>query len=641
MSTEGFNRKLTAILSADVVGYSRLMGDDEELTIRTLTGHREMMSALIEKHRGRVIDSPGDNLLAAFSSVTQAVECAVEIQREMAERNEELPDDRKMEYRIGVNLGDVIEEGDRIYGDGVNIAARLESLAEPGGICISSFVYNQIKNRLKLEYEFIGDQTVKNIKEPVPVYRVLSFPAAAAHRVIKAKEIAEKSWRNRIIIAVASVVVIFAALALWNFYLRGPSIEPASVERMAYPLPDKPSIAVLPFTNMSGDPEQEYIGDGLSENIISALSVSSNIFIMARNSTFAYKGTPVTIRQVAEDLGVQYVLEGSVQKSGDQLRVTAQFIDALSGHHLWSEVYDREMKNLFELQDEITKKIVVSLQVELGGGEDTRISAKSTDNLEAWKHYIKGVELLFKFIKEDNVKAREHLEAAIEFDPDFVAALSVLAITHFWDMLMEWSDSPSNSLNRAFELALQAVELDEQDPAAHAVLGYIYLNKRQHEKSITELKRAITLNPNYAEGNAFLARTMFFSGRFDEALTLMNKAFRLNPNLHPTYLATLAKIYIFLGRYEEALEVCNEMEELASRGKISPLVPPLILSWVYAEIGREEEARACMAEVLKIVPVGALEAIKRGNPFKNPAHLQRTLDARRKAGLPDAPSTVP
>jgi adenylate cyclase len=321
MTPNGLQRKLTAILSADVKGYSRLMREDENGTVRLLKTCREILFNLITTHRGRVVDSPGDNVLAEFASVVDAVRCAVEIQEELAERNAEVPDAQKMEYRIGVNLGDVIQEGERIYGDGVNVAARLESLAEPGGICITGIAYDQVKKKLNLEYQFVGEKSLKNIGEPVEVYRVLPVPDATAHRVIKAK-----------------------------------------VERMAFPLPEKPSIAVLPFTNMSGDPAQEYIGDGISENIITALSVGSGMFVIARNSTFTYKGRPLRVQQVAEELGVRYVLEGSVQKSVNRLRVTAQLIDAVSGHHLWSQKHDRKMGELFHLQDETTKKIVVSLQ---------------------------------------------------------------------------------------------------------------------------------------------------------------------------------------------------------------------------------------------------------------------------------------
>jgi adenylate cyclase len=633
MNTEGFRRKLTAVFSADVVGYSRLMGEDEAATVKTLETYKGVMFSLIKQHRGAVVDSPGDNLLAEFGSVVDAVQCAVSIQKELQTRNADLPENRRMAFRIGINLGDVIEEDDRIYGDGVNIAARLEALADPGGICVSKTDFDHIESKLPLGYEFLGEQTVKNIPRPIGAYRVLMEPRVTAAKGVEEKK-AIPFWRRRAALSVGiTLILAIVAVLYWNFYLRGPSIEPASVERMAYPLPDKPSIAVLPFTNMSGDPEQEYIGDGLSENIISALSVSSKMFVMSRSATFTYKEKPVKPQQVAEDLGVQYVLEGSIVKSGDRLRVTAQLIDALAGHHLWAEVYDREMRDLFELQDEITKKIVVSIGVELVSGEDLRLAAKSTDNLEAWKRYIKGAELFFKNNAEDNAKAREYLEAALDLDPEHDVAIGVLAATHLVDGIYGWSDSPLTSMNRAYELAQKAVELNEQSGGAHMIMGLIFLYQRQHEKAIFEGKRAITLNPNYAYGHIMLAGAMYYSGRFDEAITLTKKAFRLNPYLRPRYLESLVRSYIFLGRYEEALEICNQLEEGAEKA--------FLYSWIYQELGREEEARAYMAEGLKMQPDRSLEFFKSAFPFENPAHLQRVLDAYRKAGMPEkAPGTV-
>jgi adenylate cyclase len=644
MTEERVKRKISAILSADVAGYSRLMGEDEVSTVRTLEAYRKVMSDLIEQFRGRVVDSPGDNLLSEFSSVVDAVQCAVEIHEVIRAKNEELPEDRRMLFRIGVNLGDVIEEGDRIYGDGVNIAARLEGLAEAGGICISGSAHEQIENKLALGYEYLGEHTVKNIAKPVKVYRVPMGPKAVTSKEEDEKRTKLKTWQWTALGAAGAIIVIIGALAIWNSYLRGPSIEPASIEKMAYPLPDKPSIAVLPFTNMSGDPEQDYIGDGLSENIISALSVSSQIFVIASNSTFTYKGKPVKVQQVAEDLGVQYVLEGSILKSGDRLRVTAQLIDALSGHHLWSEVYDRKMKELFELLDEITKKIMVSLQVELTSlGEDARLFAKFTENLEAWKHFMKGKELYEHYTNEDNAKAREHFETALELDPQYVSAMSHLGWTHWLDFVMGWSDSPSASENRAFELAQKAVELDDQDPLAHGLLGYVFLYQRQHEKAIFEGTRAISLSPNFALGYGLLGYMMSYCGQFGEAITMLKKGYRLNPNLDPSFLYNLSGSYIFLERYEKALETCNEMEEHVLNGRLGELkfFPPLYSSWVYQELGREEEARAYMAEALKRKPDLSLEWLKEVSPYKNPAHLQRMLDAFRKAGMPEkAPGAV-
>jgi len=343
MAEERAKRKLSAILSADVKGYSRLMGEDELATIETLKNYREIMVALVNKFRGRVVDSPGDNVLAEFSSVVDALECSVEIQKELKQKNEELAENRRMEFRIGVNLGDVVEDGERIYGDGVNIAARVESLAEGGGICISGTAFDQIGKKLALGYQYLGEQTVKNIEKPVRIYRVLMEPEAVG-RVIGQERPRPRPWRNAVMAAVVALVLVAAALTVWNFYFRAPRIEPASVERMAFPLPDKPSIAVLPFVNMSDDPKQEYFSDGLTEEIITALSKIPKMFVIARNSTFTYKGKPVKVQQVAEELGVRYVLEGMVRIAGDRMRITVQLIDAMTGNHLWAERYDRELK---------------------------------------------------------------------------------------------------------------------------------------------------------------------------------------------------------------------------------------------------------------------------------------------------------
>jgi adenylate cyclase len=451
MSSQEFERKLTAILSADVAGYSRLMGEDEDFTIKTLTGHREMMAALIREHKGRVVDSPGDNLLAVFSSVTRAVNCAVEIQREMAERNEELPDDRKMEYRIGVNLGDVIEEGDRIYGDGVNIAARLESLSEPGGICISGFVYNQLKNRLKLEYEYLGEQSVKNIKEPVPVYRVLSFPGAAAHRVIEAKKAAQE-------------------------------------EKMALPLPDKPSIAVLPFDNLSKNPDQEYLADGITDQIITGLSMMPYIFVIARNSSFIYKGTPVKVQQVAEELGVQYVLEGSVQQSGNRIRVTAQLVDALTGHHVWSERYDRVLEDIFTVQDEIMMNITRSMDSSLVGPKRLK-EMHTPQSVEAYFKILKGLDLAYHFNKDDNLLARELYQEAMSLDPEYGHAYEFLGWTYHHEAVFGWSDDWAGSLRQAEKFGEKAIALG--DTLAHELLMRVYSLQGKNNKAIAEAEKLL------------------------------------------------------------------------------------------------------------------------------------------------------
>ncbi|MBK5101537.1 MAG: tetratricopeptide repeat protein [Desulfobacteraceae bacterium] len=623
MAEEKFRRKLTAILSADVAGYSRLMGEDEEATVRTLTSYREIMGTLIQKHQGRVVDSPGDNLLAEFASVLDAVRSAVEIQEELKARNAQLPDDRKMEFRIGINLGDVIEEGERIYGDGVNIAARVEGLAEPGGICISGTVYEHIKDKLALWEEYLGEHAVKNIKEPVRIYRVRMEPGPEAPKV--------PLWRRKTVLAGAlAVLVAIIGLGIWNFYFRPPPIERASVERMAYPLSDKPSIAVLPFTNMSEDTKQEYFSDGITEEIITGLSKMPQVFVIARNSTFTYKGKPVKIQQVSEELGVRYVLEGSFRKVGDRVRVTAQLIDATTGHHLWAERYDRDLKDIFALQDEITMKIMRALEVRLTEGQQARIEqAKGTDNLEAYVKILQGMEYFGRLNIEGNLLARQMAEEAIALDPEYSRPYRILALTHMMDTRYGSSKSPRESLARAEELAQKALSLDDSDPCSHDVLSFIYLLKREHERAIAEGERSVALDPNGADGHANLGMSLCFAGRLEQSVASFKKAIRLNPFAPSAYFHCLGHAYRMMGRYGEAIAAYKK----ALHRKPNNLFALTGLAATYSLSGREEEAHAAAAKVLGIHPKFSVEGFAKTTPFKNQADTERFIDTLRKAGL--------
>jgi len=418
MTAEKFKRKLTAILSADVKGYSRLMGEDEEGTLRTLNAYLEVITGCIHKHQGRVVNTAGDSILAEFASVVDAVRCAVEVQNELKSRNANLPENHRMEFRIGINLGDVVEEKGTIYGDGVNVAARMESLAEAGGICISGIVYDQIEKKLSLSYEFLGEQTVKNIEKPVWVYRILMEPSVIVTQVAPEKKAKSRKWQRLAISLGVVLIVVVAAVAIWRFYLRPtPPREVASREKMAYPLPDKPSIAVLPFAYTGGDSKYEYLSDGITDDVITALSKSSQLFVIGRNSTFTYKGKPVKFQQVSEEMGVRYVLEGSLQLSGERVRITAQLIDALTGYHLFSERYDRELKDIFATQDEITMKILTATRVTLTQGEEARMFAKGTKNLEAYLKLLQAREHHEIFTKESQALARQLAEEAIALDP--------------------------------------------------------------------------------------------------------------------------------------------------------------------------------------------------------------------------------
>jgi adenylate cyclase len=625
MAEEGFKRKLTTILSADVVGYSRLMEDNEEATIQTLNTYRDTMSTLVEQHGGRVVDMTGDNLMAEFSSVVDAVKCAVETQKEMSERNADLPENRRMLFRIGVNLGDIVEEDDRIYGDGVNIAARLEGLAEGGGICISGTAYDQLKNKLELGYQYLGEHSVKNIATPVRVYKVLMEPEAVG------KIIGEKRKTKRWM-AVAVAAVILIGLAGWYLYLEQTKrVEPASVEKMAYPLPDKPSIAVLPFTNLSSEKDQEYLCDGLSEEIIDGLAKNDRLFVIARNSSFTYKGKPTKIKEVAEDLGVRYVLEGSIQKAGGRVRITAQLIDALSGHHLFTERYDRQLKDILTLQDEITMKVLTAVQVKLTKGEESHIFAKGTNNLDAYLKVIQARDLKGSIlIKERVEKAIQLCEEAIALDPNYAVAYSVLSTAYFDLVVIGGTDSPRESLRRAIELGKKAVALDESNPFAHACLAFPYMLLKEFDKAISEAKKSISLAPNYAVGYFALGTGLQMAGRPQEAIPVLQRCLRLSPvPVHSRVLGILADSYNALGHFKEAIATYERALHIYGPDE---LMTHLGLATAYARMGRENEARAEGAEVMRIDPEFSLERFIKSLPYDQ-SRKDSTADALRVAGL--------
>jgi len=589
MTTEKVKRKLTAILSADVKGYSRLMGEDEELTLRMLSAYKEVMGSLIQQYRGRVVGAAGDSVLAEFASVVDAVQCAVEIQQVLRAKNAMLPETRRMEFRIGINLGDVIEEGDTIYGDGVNIAARLEGLAEAGGICISGSAYEQIENKLPLRYDYLGEHAVKNIAKPVRVYKAQIEPEVAPSR---------------------------------------PPVEVASKEKMAFPMPDKPSIAVLPFVTMSRDPEQEYFSDGITEEIITALSKVPNLFVIARNSVFTYKGNPVKVKQVSEELGVRYVVEGSVRKIGGRVRIAAQLIDALTGHHLWAERYDRELRDIFALQDEITLKIITALQVKLTAGEMAHVMAKGAKNLDAFIKYMQAFDLLDKETKEGIAQAKKLLEEAIALDPEYPRLYMALAMTHVTDVWLSPAESSEQSLARAFELAQKAISLDDSNAAAYSVLGYIYAMKRQYDKAIAECKRGVFLDPNSADNFLRLGIALNWAGRAEEAIPYIQNAIRLNPLPDAEYFIPLAVAYRDSGQYEKAIEASKKVLQREPNNQFAYIH----MAVSYIRLGQEKEARAAAAEILRINPEFSLERYAKILPFPQPV-ADRIVEDLRKAGL--------
>jgi adenylate cyclase len=588
VTEERAKRKLSAILSADVKGYSRLMQEDELETVRTLEAYREMIAEVIRNYSGRVVDSPGDNVLAEFASVVDAVESAVEVQKDLEAKNAELPENRRMEFRIGINLGDVVVEGERIYGDGVNIAARIEGLAERGGICISRNVYEQVKNKLKLGYEYLGEHTVKNIAEPVRAYRIL---------------------------------------------MESNIDAPKKGERLK--VPEKPSIAVLPFDNISGDPEQEYFSDGITEEIITALSKIPKMLVIARNSTFTYKGKPVKVQQVGDELGVRYVLEGSVRKAGNRVRITAQLVDADTGHHLWAERYERDLKDIFALQDEITYKILTALQVTLTEGEQVRVWATRTDKLDAFLKYLQARRYAGLFTKDGNVFARQIAQEAINLDEKYSDPYVLVAWSHWFDARFGWTESPPESFKQAYLTTQKAQALDDSNPGVHILLGGLHLYQRQYEKAIAKGQRALALGPNDAEIHAIMAHILRFAGRFEEAIVLIQRALRLQPSYTSWYLGELAMCYYYVGRHEEAIRLAEEFFNLAdSRGeKFISYWYYAIVAMNYIRLGRDHEARAAAAEIIRLFPEYSLEWDRQFSVYKDLEHLERQHEDLRKAGL--------
>jgi adenylate cyclase len=604
------------------------MQEDEASTIVTLAESKELMANLIQQYQGRVVDAPGDNLLAEFGSVVDATECAVKIQQELNAKNAELPDNRKMPFRIGVNLGDVVEEADRIYGDGVNIAARLEGLAEPAGICISRTAYDHIKNKLELGYEYMGEHSVKNIAEPVRVYRVLMEPEAAG-KVIGEKRFLGRLSRRAAIATIIALIIVAGGVIGWNIYLHQTErIEPASLNKMAFPLPDKPSIAVLPFDNLSGDPEQEFLSDGISEGIITAIAKLPSMFVIARNSAFTYKGKPVKVQKVAEDLGVRYVLEGSLQKSGDKVRITAQLIDAINGKHLWAEKYDRDLTDLFSLQDEITMKILIALEVELTDGDRARLYA-DTNNFDAYVKGYKGYEAFSQYSKEGMIKARQLYQEAITLDSEYSTPYMGIGWTHMMDARFGWTESRRESTEKALEMAQKANAVDKKHIAGSGLLAYIYRQKRQYEKAIAEIERWIELDPNNASAYSSLAGILYALGKGEETIATARKAIRLDPIASGSYYYNLGMGFWVMGKYEEAIEAYKKA--LHFRPNSEPYY--IVLTATYSLMDREEEAHKAAAEVLKLNSKFSVDRIAKTLPFEDKAYTERYVNALRKAGL--------
>jgi TolB-like protein/class 3 adenylate cyclase len=555
---EAVDRKLAAILSADVVGYSRLMAEDEAATIRTLSDYREEIAMRVRQHRGRVVDTPGDNLLAEFPTALDAARCAVETQEVLRTLNAGLSAERRMDFRIGVHMGDVATEGDRIYGDGVNIAARLEALAETGGVCISATVHEQVRNKLDAGFTDLGDHTVKNIPDQVHVYLVQprSQPEASARASTPP---GQRPRGLRTALAATAVVLLLLALGLWASWPRplgllidlagvsGPPVDP--------PLPDKPSIVVLPFANMSGDPEQEYFSDGITEELITDLAGVPELFVISRNSAFTYKGQPVKVRDVGRDLGVRYVLEGTVRKVKGRVR---QLIDATSGFHLWSESYDRELSDILALQSEISQQILVALKVELRDAAVERLVRRSSRDLKAQDTLWRGFAHAQRFTREGILEARYLYERAIEQDPDFALAYAAAGITYTVEYVYGWNLDPALQ-DRAAELARRALALDPSTGPAYTVLTSINLGQGRLAEALAAAERAVELSPNTEVPHLALGMALARQGRLVAAMQSVARAMRLNPKAPSGLWVVVAYVNFAAGRTEKAVELWEQV----------------------------------------------------------------------------------
>ena len=576
-------RKLSAILSADVKGYSLLMAEDEAHTIQTLKAYWSLMSDLIQQHSGRVVDNPGDNLLAEFSSAVNAVECAVQMQNRLKKENAKFVEDKRLQFRIGINIGDVVQEGERIYGSGVNVAARIEGLADPGGICISRGMYDQVKDKLELGYDYIGEHDVKNIQEPVRVYKILMD--SDAHKNL--------------------------------------GQEPIE-------LPEKPSIAVLPFNNMSGDPEQEFFSDGFTEDIITTLAKIPRMFVVARESSFTFKDKSLKIQEIGRDLGVRYVLEGSIQKFGDQIRITAQLIDATNGHHLWAEKYDRDLKDIFAMRDEITMKIAAALQVKLTEGESANWGPE-TESFEAYIKVLQSLEHFNAFTPDGNILARQKAKEALALDPNYSSATEMVAWTLLMDGVYGTGKTPEESIDQALDLAHKVLEKGDSDAGAQFLIGYAYSQKGQFDKAISELEIARDLFPNNADINAGLGMILNAAGKPEEAINALKNAIRLNPIPPGWYISWLGEAYRLAGHYEKSAHEYRKAIQLQPDDMFSHLN----LAFCYIKLGQKADAYAETKEVLRINPKFSAESYAKQTPFKDEASKKDFIEEIHRAGLPE------
>jgi adenylate cyclase len=621
-------RKLTAILCADVYGYSRLMGADEEATLRTLSACRKIIDGLIESYRGRFVNSAGDSVLAEFASVVEAVNCAVEIQTTLKAANANLPPPRRMEFRIGVNSGDVMVEGEQIYGDGVNVAARLENLADPGGICISGTVHEQVRDRLALSYEDRGEQAVKNIARPVHVWRVLLDGTTATRRL-------PHRYLQRSVFSLTGLAITVGIFVLVQHLSLKPPHTSASIppaEKQVLILPNLPSIAVLPFTNLSGDPQQEYFSDGIANQLIEDLSRVPGLFVIARNSSFAYKGKTTTEHEIGTELGVKYVLEGNVRKASNRVRIGVDLVDAGTGEVVWTQRFDRSLNDIFTVQDEIVNKVVTTVGLlfqlhELNIAPNlASYSFHPTDSLEAYDDFLRGLTYFYRQTRGENEKARHFFAEAIKLDPRFAEANALMGYTYFLSVWNQWSENPQADLQVASKLARKALALDDSNTDALGVLSLCDLTQGRPDQAVAEAERSIALNPNFASGYNVLSSALCNELKSAACLKAAETAIRLNPSAEDLYGLMAGIAYDQMGRYQGAVAIL----ERAVAAYPNNLTARLALAMAYVELGRDQDAQLQAAEIMRLSPHFSVAAMPR---FKDEQYNQQVWSDWHRAGL--------
>jgi TolB-like protein/class 3 adenylate cyclase/thioredoxin-like negative regulator of GroEL len=634
-------RRLAAILAADVVGYSRLIREDEASTLAALKAHREeLIEPKLAQYHGRIVKLMGDGLLTEFPSAVEAVQCAVEMQHLIGERNADVPEDKRIIYRIGINIGDIVVEDDDIYGDGVNVAARLEGLADPGGICVARNAYDQVKDKLDLTFEHLGEKEVKNIAEPVTVYRVALDEKAAelvTPVIVPPAAIGRRHWPQ--IAAALAVLVIVASGVLW-WRLWAPDIEPASVERTAFAPPDQPSIAVLPFMNMSNDPEQEYFADGITDDLITDLSKISGLLVIARNSTFAYKGKPVDARQIAAELGVRYVMEGSVRRADDTVRINAQLIDATTGGHVWAERYDRSLIDIFALQDEVIKEVLKALRVYLTTDEQEREAARETESLEAYDAFLRAKEHIWAYTKEDYAIAIANLRKAVELDPNYTKAHGWLAVIYWETWSNDWQSILELSSEEVLKKAKHHLDEARKDPteiAVYQLQSSMLSDEGRFDEAIIEAEKILALDPNSLMGHGVLARALNKAGRFNEGLEVLKKLVKLDPKGSEWgwHSYRLGESLYHTERYDEAAKTFQTYTQLFPKEEWGYFY----LAASYGQLGDSEKAKTALDTFEEIRSKSGHEpytlARIDGWTFKYDADRERFREGLRGAGVPE------